>query len=61
MTLELIQQLRQALLDNAAGHPLAQVHRNNLFALLDECEGMITPVSLSLGSELTALTNDSGL
>ncbi len=41
MTIEMIQSLRQTLLDNAAGHPLAQVHRNNLFALLDECEAQV--------------------
>lgn len=38
MTLEKIQGLRQALLDNASGHPLARVHRNDLFTLLDEAE-----------------------
>lgn len=38
MNLETIRSLRQALLDNAAGNPLAQVHRNNLFKLLDESE-----------------------
>lgn len=38
MKTEILTQLRQALLDNAAGHPLASVHRNRLFTLLDEAE-----------------------
>ncbi len=41
MTVEGIRALRQALLDNAAGHPLAQVHRNNLFTMLDEYEHLL--------------------
>ena len=42
-TIDKIQQLRQALWDNRAGCPLATVHRDDLFTLLDDVEQMLTP------------------
>ena len=47
-TIDKIQQLRQALWDNRAGCPLATVHRDDLFTLLDDVERMLTPPVMSI-------------
>ena len=48
MTKEKISELRQALLDNAAGGQLHTVHRNELFKLLDEAEAASDLVSVPI-------------